>query len=400
MDPVPVGAELEVVGAGTADRFSDRRPLCHGRLGVATAYLRPGGVDPDRPARLGVDERQRSDRRELELTWVDDLDREHLVAQGQHAQASLPVTVVEEVGDDHDETAPPDERGQSTQTAGQVDRAVLDPVARCQGVQQRLEVALAATRREHALAARFEQHRTQPVAGVVREEPDRGGSSQGQVGLLAIGGAEVDAGGAVDDDPALELAVGDGGSDVGLLHARSDVPVDAADVVARDVGAGLTELGAMSGDEAQVVTVEQAVESVRDGELEAAEHVVGTALAGWACRGRGSERVGGVRSPGHDACSPGSGSGDGGGTGVAGGTGEAGGIATVGGWACAGGAQGTGASHEVGCAGVSWCSGIVAGGATSVGRPSCAGAMRGAGTVERTFARIWSTVIALGQGLV
>ena len=74
------------------------------------------------------------------------------------------------------------------------------------------------------------------------------------------GGAEVEAGGAVDDEPGLELAVGDGVAHVRVVGAGGEVPVDAADVVAGLVQAAVAGLGAGAGDETLVVAVEQAVE--------------------------------------------------------------------------------------------------------------------------------------------
>jgi len=53
-----------------------------------------------------------------------------------------------------------------------------------------------------------------------------------KVPLLAERGAKGDARGEIDQHPGIELAVGDGLADVRVLHAGSDIPVDAADVVA------------------------------------------------------------------------------------------------------------------------------------------------------------------------
>ena len=53
------------------------------------------------------------------------------------------------------------------------------------------------------------------------------------------------------------------------LHAGGDVPVDAADVVAGLVEAGLARLGAVAGHEAAVVAVQEPVEAAGDGRARA-----------------------------------------------------------------------------------------------------------------------------------
>ena len=187
-----------------------------------------------------------------------------------------------------------------------------------------------------------------PVRAV--RKPTAAVAASGEVALLAVGGAEVEAGASGRrSDPGLELAVGDGLADVGVLGAGGDVPVDAADVVAGLVGPGLAGLGAVAGDEAAVVALEHAVEAAGDVELEAAQH-----LGGGRPRDRRGRRV------------------------------------------CAGrrliAARRSALGGRVGRPAASW---------PGSGRSgSCEGAIRGAGTVDRSRARIWSAVEALGQRLV
>ena len=59
------------------------------------------------------------------------------------------------------------------------------------------------------------------------------------------------------------------------LGSRGDVPVDAPDVVARLIGAGFAELGAVARDEPPVVALEQPVELACDAQFEATEHLPG-----------------------------------------------------------------------------------------------------------------------------
>ena len=167
-------------------------------------------------------------------------------------------------------------------------------------------------------------------------------------------------GGAVDDQPALELAVGDRLAEVGARRAGGDVPVDVADVVARLVHAGLTGLGAVTRHETTMVAVQDAVEPARDVDLESTQH------AG----GRGATAVGvGASGAGVRAM--------------------AGRVTQTSGWRRPRGPRARGYQGSAcGC----WC-------AAHVSVPWL-GVTRGAGTVESTRARICSDVDVLGERLV
>ena len=86
----------------------------------------------------------------------------------------------------------------------------------------------------------------EPVAAVHGEVPDRGEPGDRQVALLAVGGAEVEAGREVDDRPGLQLAVGDRLADVRHLGAGGDRPVHPPDVVPGVVRAGVAGLATRS----------------------------------------------------------------------------------------------------------------------------------------------------------
>src|SRR5690606_16817592 len=137
--------------------------------------------------------------------------------------------------------------------------------------------------------------RPDPVAAPAGEEPDTGRGGQCQVPLLAGRGSEVEAGRAVDDQPRLELTIRDRLADVGVLHPGGDVPVDAADVVAGAVGAGLAGFGAPAGDQAQEVAVEHPVELAVHVEGQPAEDLLGRAVP---------DETEGVRQAAHEAPFP------------------------------------------------------------------------------------------------
>ena len=69
--------------------------------------------------------------------------------------------------------------------------------------------ARSAARRVDHGRGRGVEHRAEAVPGTSGEEADRGDRGKDEVALLAAGGAEVEARGAVGDDPGLELPVDD-----------------------------------------------------------------------------------------------------------------------------------------------------------------------------------------------
>ena len=103
---------------------------------------------------------------------------------------------------------------------------------------------------------------------------DRGGRGDHQVALLALGGAEVQRCRQVGDQPGLQLAVGHGLPDVRLGGAGRHRPVHPADVVARVVRPGVAGFGAGAGHQAEVVALQQSVESAPDGEFQGGQRGV------------------------------------------------------------------------------------------------------------------------------
>ncbi len=88
-DPVPVGAQDQVRGAGAAQRLPGVLALRGCGLGVRGAG---SAVEHDLAdgTGFGVGEVDDTDVGEVEFTGVDDLDGEDLVAGGEGAQGFLP----------------------------------------------------------------------------------------------------------------------------------------------------------------------------------------------------------------------------------------------------------------------------------------------------------------------
>ena len=196
---------------------------------------------------------------------VGDLDGQHVVPLGQHPHRRLPAGCDEKVGDDHD---------QAPALAIPLRRAIADsrsvtpaPSSRGLGdlVQDPKEVLARAARRDDPTSclgrsSADRQHGADPVAVAVGQEADGGRRGQHKLAFLGAGRPEVEPGRAVDEQPGLQLPLGDRLADVGLGKSGGDVPVDATDVVTGGVAAGLAQFGSVTGDQPSMVAVEEAVE--------------------------------------------------------------------------------------------------------------------------------------------
>ena len=259
--------------------------------------------------------------------------------------------VFDEVGHDHDQAPSPRDLAGTIEALGEAElRPTVGAGCGIDSRQDRHEMVATLAGRDGGAPLAVGDHGADAVAAPRGQHADAGAGREHHVALLLLRGAEVEAGAAVDDQPALELAIGDGFAEVGDAGAGRDVPVDVPDVVAGLVDPGLTGLGAVARHQAAMVAVQDAVEPAGDVDLESTQH------AGGPRRDGGGRRRVGCGCAGHDA------------------TGHADRrLASV-----------PGASGEgyQGSAGACWC-------AAHVSVPWL-GVTRGAGTVESTRARIVS----------
>ena len=133
---------------------------------------------------------------------------------------------------------------------------------------------------------RAQQHRAEAVAAARGEEADGAAASRAR---SRFSQSAVPKSRLADWSMSIHVSSSRSAivSHVGRLHAGGDVPVDAADVVARLVRARLAELRSVPRNEAAVVALEQTVEPARDGQLEAAQ----------TSSGRGTSLVDGEGEP-------------------------------------------------------------------------------------------------------
>ena len=105
-----------MVGSGFRERPADLFVAGRGGLLVAPTQGGRVGLYVETPAGFGVDDAEDSDGRQAQLPGIGHMGGDHLVAQPRRRMEVCPVGRVEEVGDDHDLTAPvlsPFEAGQS-----------------------------------------------------------------------------------------------------------------------------------------------------------------------------------------------------------------------------------------------------------------------------------------------
>ena len=293
VDPVAVGAQLQVRRAGVPQPGGDAPALLGRGRGVPLAQPRRPSLHLELTSGLRVDERDQSGGRQLELARIEDLDAEQLVAPGQRPQRPLPRGVgvgagrVEEVGDHGDQAAAARRAAQRLEQRGEVAapaaRSALaacvgDPLHEVPGVR-----ATGASRDDVGRLAGADD-RADPVAAAHGQVHDRGDGGQDELALLGARRTEVHARRQVDDQPGLELAVGDGLADVRHGRAGRDRPVHPAHVVTEHVLPRLPRLRARTGDEALVVALQQPVQLVADRQFEAAQQ------RRPRCAGRGSGR--------------------------------------------------------------------------------------------------------------
>src|SRR5206468_1758355 len=72
---------------------------------LADPSVRALHLDP--PAGFRINEGEETDRRELRVPWVGDVAHHDVVARREHPECPGPVVAIEEIGDDHHETATP-----------------------------------------------------------------------------------------------------------------------------------------------------------------------------------------------------------------------------------------------------------------------------------------------------
>ena len=108
----------------------------------------------------------------------------------------------------------------------------------------------------------------EPVLVARGQEAHRRSGCQCDLRLGAVLRAEMHRRRQVDHHPGLEVAVGDLVAHVELARACRDVPIDAANIVARLIGARFARLAAVPGCDALVLAVQLSVEATIDGELE------------------------------------------------------------------------------------------------------------------------------------
>ena len=119
--------------------------------------------------------------------------------------------------------------------------------------EQREQAQPALARAQDPRLAAAEGEHAEPVAAARRDVADGQRDALGDVGLAAVGGAERHRGRDVEHEPGRQRALADVHAHVRLAQPRRRVPVDVADVVAREVRPDHRQLGAGAGLRRQVL---------------------------------------------------------------------------------------------------------------------------------------------------
>ena len=270
--PVVVGGQLELLGSGPAQgEVAGGVPF--GRRGGEPPLDGRGHPDLAVPAGRRVDEVDEADRGDVALAGVVDGDGEEVMAQTEPGERIDPA-LAGEVGDHGHEAATPADHGHPVDRRGEVGATEsLRRWGRGDGADDGAHLVAPEARGEHLEVRAGDEHRAEPVLVPRGEEPDRRRGREGDLRLVGARRPEAHRRRGVDDEPRLEVTIGDLLAHVRLLRAGGDVPVDAPHVVARLVEPGLTGLAPVPGGDPLVVAVQHAVEAPVDGELEGADEL-------------------------------------------------------------------------------------------------------------------------------
>ena len=124
-------------------------------------------------------------------------------------------------------------------------------------------------RRQKPLDAIGELHQTDAVVVTDGTERENGSQFGGDLALLLSAAAELLAAAAIDGQEDRQLAFLDEALDERMAHARGDVPIDGANVVAGLVGADFLEGEAGAFEDGVVLAAEQILDGAPRRQLQA-----------------------------------------------------------------------------------------------------------------------------------
>jgi hypothetical protein len=274
--PVAVGREDEVIGAGAAQRGGDLLALGGGSLLEAPAHLAAAGVHDDLATRLRIDHPQIASGRQLELARVAHLDRQHAVPGAQRAQAALPVARAAEVGDDDDESACAGNGGHTTgRLAHRRGAGAVGGRLGAQLGEQAEQPEAALARAQHARLGPAERDDAEPVAAPRGDVADGDAHALGDVRLAPQRRAEAHRRRDVEHQPRRHSSLADVHAHVRLAQPRRHVPVDVAHVVARLVRPDHRQLGTGADLRRDVFAGHERLDPAHHGQVERAQDGVG-----------------------------------------------------------------------------------------------------------------------------
>ena len=272
--------------------------------GEALAETTAARVDAELPSGLGIDEPEEPDVGQLLLARIADLDGDDVVVPRELEQRPPPLAVAAKVGDDHDERALSRKRACAREGVREATSLPGPPSARlaAQRGEQADQADAPLTRRDRSGLAAAERDDAEAVPAARGEVTDRDGDALRHVGLAPVGRAELHRHGGVEHEPRHEHALGEVDADVWLARSGGRVPVDAANVVARDVRAHHRELRSRAEQVRAEVAREQALDPATDGDVQRAEQALGHRAGPGTRRRRPREKRAGVPHASRASC--------------------------------------------------------------------------------------------------
>ena len=212
-------------------------------------------------------------RHQLLLARVDDLDRQHAVARPQRAQRALPVARAAEVGDDDHEPALAPQRGDALQRVAERGRARAVGLGRRGAARPAAPSSPSRPWRGRSMRGSPAPNASTPsrLPRRVATWPTASATPSATSVLRRSAVPNVIEADTSSTSQAVSARSPTCTRTCGSLQPRGDVPVDVADVVAREVRPDHRQLGAAAHLRRQVLAGDQALDPPHHREVEVAQ---------------------------------------------------------------------------------------------------------------------------------
>jgi hypothetical protein len=266
LDNSAFGSHGHFVDRQSPQEMLARLPLGQHLLRVGFSYLRMAGVDLERLTGLGIDEARDPDIRKLSLARVLDRDRNDVVTLCEQLERMIDVCLEKVRDDEHDRVLV-----QHPRDIVDCRHHVRSPTDGLEGEQiadDAQHVSPSLPRRNHVLDAIGEQEHAHAIVVSDCRHREHRRQLGGKLALESLDGSKSLRARQVDDEHHGQLALLDVPLHEGSPHARGDVPIDRAHLVAGLVLAHLGELHPLTLEYRAVLAREDGVDEPARAELD------------------------------------------------------------------------------------------------------------------------------------